>query len=561
VKVETTSPHTDLSTAELQAELADVRRRLADALQVKDRFLAALGHEIRTPLNAIMGMAGLLVDTQLDAEQRDFARTIRVSGDCLLTLFNHILDYTRLESGGLPTERMPFSLVETVEEALEMVAPAARDKHLALTCQFAGDLPQQVIGDAGRVRQILVNYLGNAIKFTARGEVSVSVGALAQPDGTMEIQFSVRDTGIGLSAGQRERLFQAFSRTDDVGSRRFGGVGLGLAISRKLAQLMGGRVWAHSESGLGAEFSFSIIAAVSQHSATSPWQPGRRTALAGLQVWLVCDQDTQRRGLRELLHGWGVRVRDTASASDAQQWARGGEPCDVAIIDLQGAPASGAHLAKALRAHRKSTLPVLLLSYGVGIPQADAATDMTQALVKPVRCAALLGALTALREAAAVPAASGGVATGTPAPSPGNADPGMAQRLPLRILVAEDNPTNVKLIKIVLGGLGYRPDIAGNGLEVLAALRRQPYDLVLMDVRMPELDGIETTRCICQEWPAGRRPRIVALTAGAMPEEREACLEAGVDEFLTKPATRAELLKALERCRPVAQALPAQAGA
>jgi CheY-like chemotaxis protein len=458
----------------------------------------------------------------------------------------------------LPIERMPFSLLDTVEEAIEMVAPAARDKHLALACEFAPDVPCQVIGDAGRVRQILVNYLGNAVKFTARGEVSVSVGALPQPDDTIEIQFSVRDTGIGLSAGQRERLFQAFARTDDGSSRRFGGVGLGLAISRKLAELMGGRVWAHSESGLGAEFSFSIIAAISQHQAVPSWQPGRRTALAGLQAWLVCDQDTQRRVLRELLHGWGLRVRDTASASDAQQWVRGGEPCDVAIIDLQGASVSGAHLAKALRSQRDRALPLLLLSDGPGMAQAGAAPDMTQRLVRPARCAALLGALTALRDAAAAAAAPAGASAVTP-PHPGSADPGMAQRLPLRILVAEDNPTNVKLIKIVLGGLGYRPDIAANGLEVLAALRRQTYDLVLMDVRMPELDGIETTRCICQEWPAERRPRIVALTAGAMPEERQACLEAGVDEFLTKPAVRAELLKALERCPPVAAGLPARA--
>ncbi|HEY3809273.1 MAG TPA: response regulator, partial [Steroidobacteraceae bacterium] len=394
---------------------------------------------------------------------------------------------------------------------------------------------------------------------TARGEISVSVGALPQPDGSMEIQFSVRDTGIGLSAGQRERLFQAFARTDDSSARRFGGVGLGLAISRKLAELMGGRVWAHSESGLGAEFSFSIMAAISQHNAVPSWQPGRRTALAGQQVWLVCDQDTQRRVLRELLHGWGLRVRDTASAADAQQWARSGEPCDMAIIDLQGTPASGAHLAKALRSRRDRALPLLLFSDGVGIAQAGVVPDMTQQLIRPVRCAAFLAALTALRDAAA--AAPAGAPAVTPALRPGSADPGMAQRLPLRILVAEDNPTNVKLIKIVLGGLGYRPDIAGNGLEVLAALRRQAYDLVLMDVRMPELDGIETTRCICQEWPAERRPRIVALTAGAMPEERQACLEAGVDEFLTKPAVRAELLKALERCPPVAAGLAAQAGA
>ncbi len=551
-----TPPSQADSLAESEATLASTRQQLAEALQARDRFLATLGHEVRTPLNAIIGMAGLLADTQLTAEQRDFAHTIRVSGDHLLTLFNHVLDYSRLETGRMPIEHVPFAVLDVVEEALEMVALPAREKRLELACELASDVPPQLIGDPGRVRQILVNYLSNAVKFTARGEVAVSVRARPRSDSLSEIEFSVRDTGIGLTAEQRQRLFQAFSQADEGTSRRYGGAGLGLAVSRRLAELMGGRAWVDSEFGLGAEFSFSIMAAINRRPALPgtplPGQSGQagQAALAGARIWLVAGNDTQRRILRQLLHEWGARVRDTALASEALQWARAGEGCDVAIADAALAKELGGSL------RGPSAPQLLLLSSGIGLSQSAAAADADggMVLVKPVRRAALFEALAQLRNRAAAADMPGVATAAAPLAQ-------MAQRLPLRILVAEDNPTNVKLIKIVLGGLGYRPDVAGNGLEVLAALRRQPYDVVLMDVRMPELDGIETTRCIHDEWRHGARPRIVALTAGVMPEERKACLDAGVDEFLVKPAVRAQLIEALERCHPVGTGVEAATAA
>ncbi len=530
------------SRKEYEQRLAESNRQLSEALAAKDRFLATMSHEIRTPLNAVIGMSGLLFDTQLTEEQREFASTIRSSGDHLLTVINDILDYSRLESGKFPIENIPFSSAGIVEEAIEIVAGIAREKNLELTYELSPELPNIVLGDPGRLRQVLLNLLSNALKFTTEGEIVVSVTSRSKPDQAIELEFCVRDTGIGLTAEQCGRLFQPFSQAEYSTTRRYGGSGLGLAISRRLVELMGGEAWVESVPGKGSQFSFRVQCACMEPASYRASQAEQLSTLAGLRVWIVDDNDTNRRILRRQVESWEMKARDTAFPSEALQWAKNGDPCDLAILDFQMPDMDGTQLAAELSRMRGHALQVLLLSSVGKLPNGP-----YEQLTKPARHSVLLSTLVKLVDArtrtmsavAHAPQPIGAVV------SP-NAPPNS-----LRILVAEDNPVNVKLITLLLGRLGYRPDVAGNGLEVLEALRRQPYDLILMDVRMPEMDGIEATRAIMTRWPEGRRPRIVAFTAGVMMEERQACFDAGVHDVLSKPIVRAELIEVLSQARPL----------
>jgi signal transduction histidine kinase/HPt (histidine-containing phosphotransfer) domain-containing protein len=526
---------------EWEATLTEANHRLAAALEAKSRFLATMSHEIRTPLNAVIGMAGLLADTPLNEEQKDFANTIRHSGDHLLTVINDILDYSKLESGNLAIENIPFNVANVVEEALDMVARAAREKDLELAYELSPEVPAKVLGDPGRVRQVLLNYLSNAVKFTDKGEVLVTVNIDASAGGRKELEFVVEDTGIGLTAEQLERMFQPFSQADDSTSRKYGGSGLGLAISRKLTELMGGRTWAESRFGQGSKFHFSVVAGVLEEPARVRWQEGRTTPLAGIRAWIVDDNDTNRQILRRQAESWGMVVRDTALPSEALRWAGAGDACDLAILDFHMPVMDGVVLAAELHRLRGDGFKQLILSSaGIVLDAAGARKiGVLAQLAKPVKHSALFNAIVKLFDRRVTLT----VEATPPAVLPGD----LAHRLPLRILVAEDNAVNVKLITIILGRLGYRPDVAGNGLEAIAALRRQPYDVVLMDVQMPQMDGVEATRLICQEWPNDRRPRIIALTAGVTPQERQACLDAGMEEFLDKPIVPMQLVQALER--------------
>jgi signal transduction histidine kinase len=533
---------------EWEAKLAQTNRELAQAAQAKDLFLATMSHEIRTPLNAVIGMAGLLADSPLNEEQKDFANTIRTSGDHLLSVINDILDYSKLESGKLEIEHLRYSVAAVVEEALEMVATKAREKALELTYEISPDIPSAVLGDSGRVRQVLLNLLSNAVKFTQEGEILITVSAGPVIDDRKELRFAVKDTGIGLTPEQCAHMFQPFSQADRSISRQYGGTGLGLAISRKLTDLMGGRTWVESQYGQGSTFHFTVLAEVPKQ-ANPPakrvkWQEGRTSPLSGIRVWIVDDNDTNRRILRRHTESWGMVVRDTALPSDALKWARMGDACDLTILDFHMPLMSGDVLAEEIHKLRGDSVKQLMLSSLEVVLNSGAAQviGLQAQLSKPVRHSALFNALVKLFDAKVAQAAASG-----PAPLPID----LAQQHPLRILVAEDNPVNIKLLSVIMQRLGYRIDVAGNGLEVIAALRRQHYDLILMDVQMPEMDGIEATRRLCLEWRDGERPRIIALTAGVMPEERQACLDAGIDEILTKPIVPLQLVEALRRCRPI----------
>ncbi|MCB8967874.1 MAG: response regulator [Ardenticatenaceae bacterium] len=536
----------DITTRKQQEiQLNQARMEAVAAAKAKTDFLANMSHEIRTPLNAVIGMTGLLRDSLLNSEQQDLVHTIFTSSDTLLSIINNILDFSKVDAGKLELENEPFDLEDCVLAALDLVKTKAHEKGLQLIHQISPDTPLFCKGDALRLRQVLVNLLSNSVKFTDEGQVRVEVSSNLLGHAQCEILFAVRDTGIGIPADKVEMVFQSFSQADTSHTRKYGGTGLGLAISQRLVRLMGGKIWVKSEVGKGTTFFFTMPTEVAT-SEPKRYLRKKQLKLPGKRILFVANHSGTRRYMSRQIRTWGIHPYVAGSLPETVYWLQNSTPFDVIIVDEDMLTAEK-DLLLSIRQLAHNT-PLLLLTQQGRVP-AEIQAHITGHVQKPIKPSALYEVLVDVlsvqknQEGAVVMQGGAETAVSLPLTAPDS----NKQPHTLRILLAEDNLINQKVAMRIMTKLGYEPDVVSNGREVLTALEKQSYQIVFMDVQMPEMDGVEATQCIHTQWPVEKRPWIIAMTAHALEGDRERYLSAGMDDYISKPVRIEDMVESIHR--------------